>query len=311
MEIKHTQLKYCIFGAGAIGGCMGAFLADAGKDVTFIARGETLKNIQEKGIEMHTPHATYNVPVKAVAEADYHDTPDVVIVGVKVYAIDSVIPFLDRVCTKDTVVLPLENALDFGAVVQAKMKTPCVMCSGEAYVAVVQLGPGVIKQKLPFYRVIFAPRDGVRTKRLWKVRQDMLDAGMASELDTDPIKIGLRKFVRVSTLSAICCYFDVTLGAIRENQEIFDMFVALCGEICQIAEARGNPFEDDAVEDALTTVLTGPKEYKTSMKYDMDNGRPMEVQTQFFDVYEMGRKLGLEMPAYKKVSEKFGYQGGL
>ena len=45
-------MKYVIAGSGAVGGSIGAFLAKAGKDVTFLARGAHLKALQKQGITM-------------------------------------------------------------------------------------------------------------------------------------------------------------------------------------------------------------------------------------------------------------------
>ena len=41
-------MKICIFGAGAIGGYMGAKLAAAGADVSLVARGPHLRAMQER-----------------------------------------------------------------------------------------------------------------------------------------------------------------------------------------------------------------------------------------------------------------------
>ena len=45
-------MKICVFGAGAIGGFLGARLIRAGLDVTLIARGVHLDAIREKGLHM-------------------------------------------------------------------------------------------------------------------------------------------------------------------------------------------------------------------------------------------------------------------
>ena len=73
--------------------------------------------------------------------------------------------------------------------------------------------------------------------------------------------------------------------------------------------ASGCPFpaDDYLVGWARDSVLQVFPEYRTSLKTDFDAGRPIESQTQFMDVYELGRSLGLEMPAYGKVVRKCGY----
>ena len=45
-------MKICIFGAGAIGGYMGAKLAQAGADVSLVARGPHLAAMQAKGLTL-------------------------------------------------------------------------------------------------------------------------------------------------------------------------------------------------------------------------------------------------------------------
>jgi 2-dehydropantoate 2-reductase len=42
-------MKICIFGAGAIGGYMGAKLAQAGADVSLVARGRTWRRCAGRG----------------------------------------------------------------------------------------------------------------------------------------------------------------------------------------------------------------------------------------------------------------------
>lgn len=288
-----------------------AFLADIGKDVSVVARGENLAAIRKNGIRVKGNHGDYSVRVKAFAEEEYRDSPDVIFLCVKAYSLDSAVPFLDRVCRPDTAVIAVQNAIDCGGIAEDLMSVPCKMCSAVVYIRAAKAGPGTVRHSSAFFRIQFAPRDGVRTKTLWKVRLDLLDAGIAAELGTDPVKIALRKFIRVSCMSAVCCYYNDSVGVIRRDPEALALYRQLCAEICQIAEIRGTPFEDEAFDDAMTIALHGDPDFQTSMKRDMDAGRPMEVQFQFFDVYELGRRLGLPMEAYGKVSRKFGYAGSL
>ena len=47
-------MKYLVIGAGGTGGSIGAYMTEAGKDVTLIARGEHLKQMQQYGLKMET-----------------------------------------------------------------------------------------------------------------------------------------------------------------------------------------------------------------------------------------------------------------
>ena len=86
---NHTYLKFAIFGVGGTGGVIGGYLANAGNDVTFLARGEHLAAMQANGLTIHTNHrGDIIIPkVKALNAADYHETPDVLFVCVKYYSL--------------------------------------------------------------------------------------------------------------------------------------------------------------------------------------------------------------------------------
>ena len=47
-------MKYLVIGAGGTGGSIGAYMTEAGKDVTLIARGEHLKRMEEGGLKMES-----------------------------------------------------------------------------------------------------------------------------------------------------------------------------------------------------------------------------------------------------------------
>jgi 2-dehydropantoate 2-reductase len=78
-------MRYLIFGAGAIGGIIGARLHRAGKDVVLIARGRHLEAIRQNGLRLETPEGTETLKIPAVAapaEIRFRED-DLVILGMK------------------------------------------------------------------------------------------------------------------------------------------------------------------------------------------------------------------------------------
>ena len=77
-------MKYLIIGTGGTGGAIGAYLAKASKDVTFIARGKHLDAIKEKGLRIIRPNDEFTLfPAKATDLESYDEKPDVIFVCVK------------------------------------------------------------------------------------------------------------------------------------------------------------------------------------------------------------------------------------
>ena len=111
--------KYVVVGAGGTGGTLGAYLANAGMDVTFIARGEHLQVMKEKGLRILRPKDELVIsPCKACTFEEYRDIADVVFVCVKGYSLDSVIPKIKEIVDEHSVVIPILNIFGTGRALQ-------------------------------------------------------------------------------------------------------------------------------------------------------------------------------------------------
>ncbi|MDA1098128.1 MAG: ketopantoate reductase family protein [Proteobacteria bacterium] len=58
-------MRYIIYGAGGIGGVIGAQLFQGGVEVLLVARGGHLQAIQDRGLRYQTPHQTVTLPIAA------------------------------------------------------------------------------------------------------------------------------------------------------------------------------------------------------------------------------------------------------
>jgi 2-dehydropantoate 2-reductase len=306
-------MKYLIVGGGAMGSVLAAEMTRAGQDVTLITRGTHLEAIRSKGhLSLHyAPEAvTYDVRVKAVAEDEYHDSPDVVILAVKAYSLDSIYPLLDRICRPDTVVLPLLNALNAGPEVAAGMRSAAVIAQGVAYVACEFVEPGACKNKMDFFEIVFGARPGGESLDpgvAATIKKDLESAGCTAEISDNMLRAAIQKFARVSAASGAMVYFGATNGAVIGDDEKRAFLIQLCEELVALAEAAGCPLPSDfdAVEHLLAVAKTVGPEYKTSLMYDFLSGKQTEYKTMFLEPYLLGRQHGLEMAGYRKVCNLF------
>lgn len=308
------DLKYLVIGSGAMGGFATGFLTKIGKDVTMIARGENYDKIKKDGLRITTPSQDYTVHPKLETWESYKDIPDVVMLTTKAYSYESVAKDLDRVCGENTLLFTVANALDAGAELGKYMKSKVDIVSGVVYVPVVRLEPGHIKQKMEFYNMVLGMRGGVEPREeLYQIQKDFQETGAKVLLRPNPVKNALRKFFRVSTISAVCCYYDATCGEVRSTEEGIKLFKDLSMELVAICEAMGDPLTmEDAEpfpgklpwEEAFDAFMTIAPEYQTSMKYDWDNDHQTEIREQILDVIDLGAKYGVPMTAYRKVAKE-------
>jgi 2-dehydropantoate 2-reductase len=76
-------MRVLVVGAGAVGGYFGARLAQAGRDITFLVRGERAKQLNINGIRVVSPHGDLTMPVKVVLADELKEPFDIIFLSMK------------------------------------------------------------------------------------------------------------------------------------------------------------------------------------------------------------------------------------
>lgn len=304
-------MKYLVIGAGGTGGCIGAYMTEAGRDVTLIARGAHLAAMQADGLRMETTKkGNYTVkPVKATDMEHYGEHPDVIFVCVKGYSLEETIPFIRRVAKPETVVIPILNIYGTGGRLQERLPE-LLVTDGCIYIAAEIRKPGCLWQNGDIFRVVFGVRKPSEYREvLEKVRQDLEESGITGILSDNIQRDALQKFSYVSPAAACGQYYDAMAGDMQKPGEIRDTFAALIHEIDVLAEAMGIHFGVDIVQTNLDILDSLTPEASTSMQRDVKQGKASEMDGLIFEVVRMGRKYGVKLPVYEKVAEELRKRG--
>jgi len=106
-------MKICIVGAGSIGGYVGVKLAQAGEDVTFIARNANLEAIRSRGMRLTMSDGVEHVvrQLKATDSLAEAGPQDLVILGMKTNQVSAVINDLPHMLHENTVIIPMQNGI--------------------------------------------------------------------------------------------------------------------------------------------------------------------------------------------------------
>ncbi|MDO9493996.1 ketopantoate reductase family protein [Acetobacterium sp.] len=303
-------MKYLVIGAGGTGGCIGAYLAKAEKDVTLIARGHHLDTIQKNGLEVETNwQGTYTVsPIKACDSEHYEDQPDVIFVCVKGYSLAEIVPFIKRVAHKNTVVIPILNIYGTGEKLQALLPE-LLVTDGCIYISANITDPGKIKMHGEIFRVFFGIRDPAQFRPVLKqIEADLNDSGILGVLSPDIRKDALQKFSYVSAMAACGLYYHVEAGAVQKPGEIRDTYIDLLREIKLLALAMDIHFDVDIIEFNLDILDSLAPTASTSMQRDINLGKKSEIDGLVFEVLRMGEHYHVPMPTYQRLAQTFdGY----
>lgn len=304
------MLKYMIIGAGGTGGALGAYMARAGKDVTFIARGAHLKAMQEHGLRVIRMCDEFTInPVKVCDMEHCWITPDVIFVCVKGYSVDGVIPFIRRIAGPDTVVIPILNVYGTGGRMQKKLPD-ILVTDGCMYIASQRKEPGVILMSGDILRVVF----GVRRKQdfrpvLKEVEQDLQESEIKGILSDDIRRDALQKFAYVSPQGACGLYYDIPAGPMQKPGEYRDTFAELVHEIDLLAQAQDIHFEGDIVQSNLDILDHVAPDMTTSMQKDIAAGRDSEIDGLIGEVLRMAEEYHVKLPLYEKIAADLKQRG--
>ena len=104
-------MRIAIAGAGAIGGYIGAKLAQAGADVVLFARGPHLQAMQQRGLRIESADGDFEVKPQATGDLDDLRGADVVVLGVKAHGLTTLAPQLRPLFGPDTVVVSTQNGI--------------------------------------------------------------------------------------------------------------------------------------------------------------------------------------------------------
>ena len=300
-------MKFAVLGAGGVGGIVGGYLALAGNDVTFIARGKHLAAIKEKGLLLRTSHrGDLAVPTaKGCAIDEYDDTPDVIFVCFKYYSLPAAIEFAKRYAGDNTLVIPLLNVFGTGAVMQKELPGVTVL-DGCVYIYGMVESPGIVAQPASILRVFygFRPEMNRRLELLAEKLEPVLNkAGIEGHFTEQIQREALQKFSYVSPLGAAGLYFDAVSGDFLKEGEPRSLFVGLIKEIEALGNGMGIQFEKSLVDVNLKLMDSFTKDLTTSMQRDVAHGGPSEFDGLVHRVSRLGKEYHVPTPLYDKISD--------
>lgn len=299
-------MKYLVIGAGGTGGSIGAYMTEAGKDVTLIARGEHLKKMQQQGLRMETTaKGDYMVyPIQVRDMEHYEEQPDVIFVCVKGYSLQEVVPFIRRVAKESTIVIPILNIYGTGGKLQEQLPE-LLVTDGCIYIAGEVKEPGAILLKGNIFRIVFGVRNPEELRpELFQIAKDLQESGIDGVLSDNIRRDALQKFAYVSPMAACGLYYHVSAGEIQKTGEPRDTFVKLMKEVDALAVAMEVPFLVDIVTTNLQILDALTPEASTSMQRDIYAGKPSEIDGLIYEVIRMGQQYGVPTPVYEMVAKK-------
>lgn len=295
-------MKIAIMGTGGVGGLFGARLAAAGAEVTFIARGEHLKSIQQNGLQIISEMRGDLLvkPASAVANVEGLAPVDFVFVTVKLWDTESAIQTIRPIVGKDTAVISFQNGIARDAMLKAAFGEDHVI-GGISYVGATIQAPGIIEQKGTFQKLVFGEYSGAKTSRV----QALADLCQRAEIEAmvpDDIAVALwEKFVVLVAMSSLTAATRQTIGPVRQNPQSRALLHDVLNEVYNVGIASGVKLPSDVVSRQINYLDTVAPDVTASMEYDLRQGNKLELPWLAGSVVEMGQRLNVPTPVCRVI----------
>jgi 2-dehydropantoate 2-reductase len=310
-------MKICIYGAGAIGGFMGAELADAGADVSLIARGPHLEAMQKNGLTLIRGDTQTVSHPKATSDPAELGAQDVVIITLKAHSVPGVVDHMQPLLGPDTAVVTAVNGIPWwyfhgaeGAHKDKRLESvdpgnkqwdgigPERAIGCVVYPATEVAEPGVI-QHIEGDRFTLGEPDGSRSERIQALSKALIAAGLKAPIRPrirDEIWIKLWGNLSFNPISALT---GETLEGICNDTATVAVVRNMMAEAAEIAEALGVRLAIDVDKRIAGAKAVGA--HKTSMLQDLELGRPMEIDALVSVVQELGHLTAKPTPTIDAV----------
>lgn len=311
-------MKIAIVGAGAIGGLLGGACAQAGHEVSLVARGAHLEALRRSGLTVRwldRGERTYRL--RATSEPRELGVQDAVIIALKAHSIGPMLPRLRPLLAETTPVVTAINGLPWwyfqrhggslegtriecldpdGAMVNAvdpRHLVGCVVHSGGEVVE-----PGVVVHsggRMHFLGEL----DGSVSARVQALAGAIAGGGLEAKISTDIRNDIWMKLIGNLSYNPVAALSLVRMDEINGDPGLIRMIRIQMQEAMAVSAAYGQPISmsiDQRLELARSMGRT-----KVSMHQDLERGRPLEIDAIVGAVLELGRKAGIAMPMVDAV----------
>jgi 2-dehydropantoate 2-reductase len=293
-------LKFAIIGAGGVGGYLGVRLAQAGHELGWLARGNALAALRERGIALESPSGKAQLgPQRASDDAAALAAAgpvDVVIVAVKLYDLAAVAARIEPLVASRTRLLPLQNGVEAHAMLSSALPAATVL-KGTVSIKSFARAPAEIVAKSDFCKIRIGGGSGPEVEALVAALNgcEAVSATFSPAIELDLWS----KFVMLASFSAVSCMARATIGEVLGNAGAYRLLLDAAEEAAAVGRALGVELPQDIA--ALVELHTRdmPKAGRPSMLEDLDAGRPLELEFLSGAVVRLGAKAGVPAPIHE------------
>lgn len=291
-------MKIAVMGAGAIGGYFGGRLANAGHDVTLIARGAHLAALQTNGLQIKSPNGDLHLrEISATGDPADVGPVDVVMMMVKTYDLAAAGQLAKAMVADQTMVVTCQNGVSAPDILATILGAGHIV-PGVARIPGEVSAPGVIRHSAPLDILILGERDTTISERVRTFHDALKDAGTSPKIAENINHELWSKFIGQSTLAAITTLTRLDLGPLLDYPQTGQLFRDAMAEVERVGQAVDSTLPRGLAEHNFAFLSKFPRHMHASMLDDLNRGKPLEIEALSGDVVRLGAAHGVLTPIH-------------
>ncbi len=292
-------MKILVMGAGAVGAYFGARMRAAGEDVVLCARGENLRAIRERGLDITSIRGDLRIEVTATDTPHDFAPYDLILFCVKAYDTDAAAQAISGCLRPGGAILTLQNGVENESKLAAIFGRDAVM-GGNARVGVEMVAPGKIVH-LSTGQIDFGELDGRETERVKTIAEVFRRAGILGQVSTDIMTARWDKLIWNGALNTVTTLTRRRVGEIIDDPEGLELLRTMMREIVTVARAEGAHISDDRIDAYIAHSHKNLRALKTSTQQDLERGKSLEYEALSGAVVRAASRHGLKVPTVEIV----------
>ena len=300
-------MNILIMAAGAVGGYFGSVLSSS-NNVTFVARGEHLRKIQESGLSVKSvTSGNYVCWSKAYKEPPPEYKADLAIFCVKEYQNEQACEIIANSISDNTTILTLQNGLGSGEFLGQKFGSEKVIL-GAAYVEASKGKPGEILEHGGGCSITFGKQSDIQEGRIKELAKMFASSNVDFTVSENIHDSLWQKLVFISALSGMTCITKSTFKEVMNNPATRNITINLVRETASVASEIVPNFSKDTVRNTIDHLETHKNDLVSSMHQDLLSGKPMEINAINGAVSRKGKTLGIPTPINDMIASCLSLQ---
>jgi 2-dehydropantoate 2-reductase len=294
-------------GAGAVGGYFGGVLANQGEDVTLIARGAHGDAIAKNGLKVDSHWGNFIVEVAVTDDPSTVGEVDLILHCIKLYSNAEAFPTMKPMIGENTTILTIQNGATSGSIIGEAFGAKHVI-QGATYIETGIAGPGYIHQSGSTAMIEFGEDDGAMTPRIEAIRNLLGREGIQVKVSSNIVDTLWTKMVSVGAIGSVMAASRASFPEILASPHGELSIRTTMEEIVAVGQSQGVTFPPRVVESKMADAIAEAGETQASLQYDLDNGKPLELDDILGAVVKIGREAGIPVPssvALVTVLDKF------